>query len=117
MRRQTNDDQRSKRRRTKNTLNILTWHCAKHERVYLRVPFWEKQSCKELGGAWDPTERRWYVAPQCFEACERWLHADNPHPAPTYRQPLPSLRPSRAVPPGLHIDRFGNVLTDADLSA
>lgn len=29
-------------------------------RVYLRVPFNEKDECKSLGGKWDPNEKKWF---------------------------------------------------------
>mgnify|MGYP001471144946 CR=1 FL=1 len=32
-----------------------------NERFYLTCPYAEKDDCKDLGGKWDPDERKWYV--------------------------------------------------------
>jgi hypothetical protein len=33
----------------------------KRERVYLRVPFAEKEEAKRLGARWDQESKRWFV--------------------------------------------------------
>jgi hypothetical protein len=46
----------------------------KKERIYLDVPFEEKDEVKTLGAWWDPAEKRWFVKegrdPKEFE---RWF--------------------------------------------
>jgi hypothetical protein len=127
VRRAGNDDQRSKRRLPTNPLTVLTLRCPIPRRVYLAVSYWEKQECKRLGGCWHAAQSSWFVAPECFEAIAKWPTKPNPyaavkvareardrlvpvHARQTYRLP-------RALSKPLTVDRFGNVLTDADLSA
>lgn len=41
------------------------------ERIWLDVPFEEKEEAKALGASWDPNARRWY-APSLSEGLARW---------------------------------------------
>lgn len=34
----------------------------KRERVYLRVPFAEKEEAKRLGARWDQESKRWFIS-------------------------------------------------------
>jgi hypothetical protein len=105
-------------RRTSITyLTSLTQRCAREQRVYLRVPFAEKQDAKRLGCCWDPAHKLWFVDPTGHEALALWQRAGNPYPILHFIPPSPRRGLSRAIPAGLRMDRFGIVLTDADLSA
>lgn len=105
-------------RRTPVTyLTSLTMRCAREQRVYLHVRFEEKQDAKRLGCCWDKAHKLWFCDPHCHEAIAFWSKADNPYPLPHFTPPQPRGHVSRAFPAGLHMDRFGTVLTDADLSA
>jgi len=35
----------------------------KGHRIYLNVPYEEKDAAKKLGARWDPEQRKWYVPP------------------------------------------------------
>jgi hypothetical protein len=37
-------------------------------RIYLDVPYHDKQEIKDWGGLWDPTYRKWYIKTDCDEA-------------------------------------------------
>ncbi len=47
---------------------------SKRTRVYLEVPYSEKDQAKELGAWWDPDLRKWFV-PSGIESApfERWF--------------------------------------------
>lgn len=42
------------------------------KRVYLVVPFADKDAAKELGGRWDPAKKRWYCFEENSHLFERW---------------------------------------------
>jgi len=44
------------------------------ERIYLQVPFAEKDEAKALGAYWDPEQRSWYIPPWADSAplLQRW---------------------------------------------
>jgi len=52
-----------------------------HARIYLSVPYAEKDVAKQLGARWDPQAHRWYVREEddLVLLVERWLH-DEPLP-------------------------------------
>lgn len=108
---------RSGRRTPINYKTVLTMRCAREQRVYLHVDFFDKQEAKALGCCWDAAHKRWFADPTCHEALERFPKTDNPYPIIHFAPPQPAQRLSRALPEGLSMDRFGNVLTDADRSA
>ena len=35
----------------------------KGHRIYLNVPYEEKDAAKKLGARWDPEQRKWYIPP------------------------------------------------------
>lgn len=107
----------AKRRTPVTYRTVVTMRCREYQRVYLRVPFFEKQDAKRLGCCWDPRHKLWFCDSTCHEAIALWPKTANPYPIPNFIPAQPAHRPSRAVPEGLSIDRFGNVLTRADLSA
>src|SRR5690349_15635188 len=41
-------------------------------RVWLDVPYSEKDEAKRLGARWDPASRRWYAPEGRAEALQRW---------------------------------------------
>ncbi|WP_235603254.1 DUF5710 domain-containing protein [Piscirickettsia litoralis] len=44
------------------------------QRVYLNVPFAEKDEAKRLGARWDPSARSWYILPHVdTDPFTRWL--------------------------------------------
>lgn len=52
-------------------------------RVYLAVPFAEKDAAKALGARWDPAKRCWYVQASTHPALRRWPRTgDLPDPLP-----------------------------------
>lgn len=46
------------------------------ERIYLQVPYVEKDTAKSLGARWDPQKKQWYV-PSNYDVqkVEKWLPA------------------------------------------
>lgn len=48
-------------------------------RVWLDVPFADKDEAKAAGARWDPRRRRWWAPPAAAEECTRW-HAAPPVP-------------------------------------
>ena len=41
---------------------------ATDKRIYLKVPYMQKDQVKEQGGKWDPTKKKWYISsnhPNC----------------------------------------------------
>jgi ribonuclease HI len=45
---------------------------ATDKRIYLKVPFQQKDQVKTQGGKWDPTKKKWYISsnhPNCQELC------------------------------------------------
>jgi Domain of unknown function (DUF5710) len=65
-------------------------------RLWLDVPFAEKDEAKQLGARWDPAQRRWYAPRPGMAGLARW--------AP--RPPLPDLLPGedRSFGSGLFVD-------------
>lgn len=47
------------------------------ERIYLQVPYVEKDTAKSLGVRWDPQKKQWYV-PSNYDVqkVEKWLPTD-----------------------------------------
>lgn len=46
----------------------------KEERIYIHVPFTEKDEAKNIGAMWDSEEQSWYVlADVSKESFEKWL--------------------------------------------
>lgn len=44
------------------------------ERLYLKVPFSEKDAAKTAGARWDPTQKSWYAPPQhSLSSFQPWL--------------------------------------------
>lgn len=66
-------------------------------RIYLGVPFADKDAAKQLGARWDPHKRLWYVTDPASSAVARW---------PQATVPLPDLFPGedRAFGSGLFVD-------------
>jgi hypothetical protein len=66
------------------------------ERLWLDVPFSEKDAAKAAGARWDQSVRRWYAPQPGMTALDRW------RPAP----PIPDLLPGedRAFGSGLFVD-------------
>ncbi|MGH9214185.1 MAG: DUF5710 domain-containing protein [Acidimicrobiales bacterium] len=66
------------------------------ERIWLDVPFSEKDKAKALGARWDPARKRWYAPRQGMAALDDW--AATP--------PLPEVLPGedRAFGSGLFVD-------------
>lgn len=82
-------------------------------RVWLEVPYAEKDQAKQLGARWDPTERRWYAGPRARpELHTRWAALPE----------LPEVLPGedRTFGAGLHPDMipattwFSNVRSSID---
>ena len=44
-----------------------------HGKVYLNVPFADKEHAKKLGARWDPQKKQWYCPAQQQKSFERWL--------------------------------------------
>jgi len=65
-------------------------------RVYLEVPYSEREQAKALGARWDPAARRWWAPPAATAARRRW-------PAPPE---VPALLPGedRTFGAGLFVD-------------
>ncbi len=65
-------------------------------RVWLEVPFAQKEAAKAAGARWDPRARRWYAPGPLFGGLEEWL----PRPA------APALLPGedRGFGSGLFVD-------------
>lgn len=58
-------------------------------RMYLDVPFNEKDDAKSLGAHWDTGFRSWYVnADQPLQCFVRWIPADASVPGPTVTLPV-----------------------------
>ncbi|WP_310912810.1 DUF5710 domain-containing protein [Lipingzhangella rawalii] len=66
------------------------------ERIWLDVPFAEKDEAKAAGARWDGTARRWYAPRAGIAALERWAAAPE----------LPTLLPGedRSLGSGLYVD-------------
>ncbi|WP_030021064.1 DUF5710 domain-containing protein [Streptomyces monomycini] len=66
------------------------------ERVWLDVPFAEKDEAKQGGARWDPAARRWYAPRPGMAALERWAAAPD----------VPDLLPGedRGLGSGLFVD-------------
>src|SRR5215831_6639908 len=64
-----------------------------NSRLWLDVPFAEKDEAKALGARWDPKARSWYAPPDRSAAVARWT-------------PLPDLLPGedREFGSGLFVD-------------
>lgn len=67
-------------------------------RVYLDVPYADKDAAKAQGARWDPTARRWYDPHPPTPALQRWAA----------RPPVPDLLPGedRAFGSGLFVDQI-----------
>jgi hypothetical protein len=65
-------------------------------RIWLEVPYHEKDAAKAAGARWDPTERAWFAPRPGMAALERW----------TARAPLPHTLPGedRSFGAGLFVD-------------
>ncbi|MDR1519979.1 MAG: DUF5710 domain-containing protein, partial [Planctomycetota bacterium] len=78
----------------------------KAERVYLTVPYKEKDAAKAAGARWDGTELRWYAAPGAdMEKLAKWRHEDRTvqEPAVTPREEFAAvLKEIGAVVEGEH---------------
>lgn len=60
------------------------------QRLYLLVPFAEKDKVKQLGARWDPVQRQWYLPVGLdHQHFTRWLPAQS-----SLLDPLPSVSPS-----------------------
>ena len=95
-----------------NPDTILSRRTAIHRRVYLQVPFDEKQDAKRLGACWDAEHASWFVAPQCSTARAMWPARSNPR---IRRSPTPGGQPTTPRPVVAHRQTAqGVVLTDAD---
>ncbi|MEU6973590.1 DUF5710 domain-containing protein [Kitasatospora aureofaciens] len=66
------------------------------ERIWLDVPFAEKDEAKAAGARWDPTVRRWYAPRPGVAALERWAAGAD----------IPELLPGedRSLGSGLFVD-------------
>jgi hypothetical protein len=66
------------------------------ERIWLDVPFAEKDSAKQAGARWDPAARRWYAPHPGIAAIDRWAAAPD----------IPDLLPGedRSLGAGLFVD-------------
>jgi hypothetical protein len=42
-------------------------------RVYLSVPYAEKESVKDLGGHWSVMKKKWYCLPEDQQLFQRWI--------------------------------------------
>jgi hypothetical protein len=70
------------------------------ERIWLDVPFTEKDSAKRAGARWDPAARRWYAPRPGIAALDRWAAAPD----------IPDLLPGedRSLGSGLFVDLVPN---------
>lgn len=52
-----------------------------HERVYLNVPYVQKEEAKELGARWDPEVKKWYYEGDIVNIIKfaKWLFPDDPN--------------------------------------
>lgn len=66
------------------------------ERIWLDVPFAEKDEAKAAGARWDPSARRWYAPRRGIAALDRWAAAPD----------IPDLLPGedRSLGKGLFVD-------------
>jgi Domain of unknown function (DUF5710) len=66
------------------------------ERIWLDVPFAEKDSARQAGARWDPAVRRWYAPRPGIGALDRWAAAPD----------VPELLPGedRSLGSGLFVD-------------
>ena len=52
-------------------------HAQPRERIYINVPFKEKNQAKELGAKWDSDNQRWYIPPGVNkEAFTQWMEPE-----------------------------------------
>ncbi len=69
--------ERARAERSAVTRASNTWSCPPEDRVYLAVPFAEKDVAKALGAHWDPERRWWFISPSHPRAdFQRWLPAE-----------------------------------------
>ncbi|WP_416431069.1 exodeoxyribonuclease VII large subunit [Piscirickettsia salmonis] len=55
-------------------MNVIGQSMLDIQRIYLNVPFAEKDEAKRLGARWDPSSRAWYILPHIDTApFQRWL--------------------------------------------
>ena len=66
------------------------------ERIWLDVPFAEKDGARQAGARWDPAARRWYAPRPGIDALDRWAAAPD----------IPELLPGedRSLGSGLFVD-------------
>ena len=72
-------------------------------RLYLSVPYAQKDEAKALGARWDPSRKRWYVPEGIDKSLfQRWHDADNDNQnaisgsQATPQQPSPNLKQASA---------------------
>lgn len=47
-------------------------------RLYLLVPFYDREKVKRLGGRWDKEKRRWYISDDTdLNLFNRWIPSDS----------------------------------------
>ena len=68
------------------------------DRIWLDVPYAEKDAAKALGARWDPRERRWWAPPARVAALTRWL------PVPPRELPETLPGEDRSYGEGLYVD-------------
>ena len=79
-------------------------------KVYLVVPYAEKDEAKALGARWDPALKKWYRrADQDAAAFSRWQAA----PESTFSRPLPTSGPI-TEPGHIEFEPYSGVLPPWD---
>ncbi|KAJ3396412.1 hypothetical protein HDU92_003034 [Lobulomyces angularis] len=68
-------EQLSQRSRPKYDTSTIKQHSkVATSKIFLNCPFSEKESCKVLGGKWDPEKKKWYAPPgEIVEKFRKWL--------------------------------------------
>jgi hypothetical protein len=70
------------------------------ERIYLKVPFAEKDQAKALGARFDGAQKQWYVPPDGDgEALRRWMPEEQTRPVAAQEQGHEAKEPASAVAP------------------
>jgi hypothetical protein len=64
-------------------------------KIYLVVPFYDKDKAKSMGAKWDAVSRQWYVPPGTDNALfKQWVKEDGASPSlPIFFQPMPMNPP------------------------
>lgn len=71
---------------------------AKREKIYLDVPYHEKNEVKGLGAKWDKKEKAWYImSDQNNVSFNKWIASDNKPEATSTINPEPSQASSQKV--------------------